>query len=148
MKNRIESKPFRLYPGLLIGDKLVEECVVTLITRGERKSIDKEAEKDREDTALAWSILRLGEVTDRSLILASLNELAEIDVARITAQIAKLEANCLEVGEVQGPTVRRTVNTTDICSQPFALNPGITIDGKEQKSCIVRLLRRGEAKQM
>ncbi|MBI3654071.1 MAG: phage tail assembly protein [Acidobacteria bacterium] len=148
MIKRVESRPFRLHPGVIIGDRFVDECVVTILTRGEKKALEKEPEAVREDTAIAWSIIRLGDLTDRTLILSAINDLADVDVSRITQQIAKLEADCFEAGEVQEPAIRRIVTTTDIVSQPFALNPGITVNGKEQKSCIVRLLRRGEVKQM
>jgi hypothetical protein len=40
------------------------------------------------------------------------------------------------------------VLATDILSALFPLSPGINVDGKEIKSCVVRLLRRGELKQI
>lgn len=146
--NRIESKPFRLHPGLIVEDKLVNECVVTLLTRGDKKALQKEPESTREDTAIAQSIVRLGDITDRSLLLAHLDDLAEVDVIRINREIQRLEELCFEVGEVLEPYQKKTINTSDIASEPFALNPGVTIDGKEQRSCIVRLLRRGEIKEI
>lgn len=148
MIKRVESAPFKLYPGVIIVDKLVAECVVTLLSRGEKKAIEKEPESNREDTALAWSIIRLGDITDRTLILAALNDLAEVDVIRISREVQKLEEQCFEAGEVVEPLARKTINTSDIASQPFALNPGVTIGGREQKSCVVRLLRRGEIKEI
>jgi hypothetical protein len=146
--NRIESKPFRLNPGILVDDKRVTECVVTLLTRGEKKNLQKEPETTREDTTLAQSIVRLGEMTDRTLILANLDNLAEIDVLRINREIQRLEEQCFEAGEVVEPFQKRTMNTSEILSEAFSLNPGVTINGKEQQSCVVRLLRRGEIKEI
>jgi hypothetical protein len=149
--NRIQSKPFRLNPGILVDDKLTTECVVTLLTRGEKKALQKEPESSREDTALAMSIISLGEVTDRSLILANLDNLAEIDVLRISQKVKELEEEYLVDGERPDllELLRKIPHVYEIRSEPFELNPGIpTEDGKWHKSCIVRLMTRGEAKQV
>jgi hypothetical protein len=148
MINRVESKPFRLHPGVILNDKLVTECVVTILTRGEKKALEKEPEVSREDTALAWSILRLGDITDRTLILSALNDLADVDVSRIKAKSVELENQYYEAGEAEEPAIRRILSATDIAGEPFALNPGIIVDGKKQKSCIVRLMTRGESKRV
>jgi hypothetical protein len=149
MIKRIESKPFRLHPGVIIDDKLATECVVTLLTRGENKGLKKEPEASREDTAIAWSIVRLGEVTDRTLILASLNDLAEVDVIRINRKVSELFEQCLADGETVEPSILKIPDVYEIRSEVFELSPGIpTPDGKWHRSCIVRLMTRGEAKQV
>jgi hypothetical protein len=148
MIKRVESKPFKLYPGVIIENKLVSECVVTLLTRGEKKELEKEPEASREDTMIAWSIVRLGEVTDRTLILTSLNDLAEVDVLRISQKVSELHEQCLADGDIIEPSLIRIPGSYEIRSEVFELKPGIpTPDGKWHKSCIVRLMTRGEAKQ-
>src|SRR6185436_3550020 len=68
------------------------------------------------------------------------------DELRIRSEMAKLDAKFLPTEPPPLPTVKRILRATDIVSKPFALNPGLTINGQQIKTCVVRLLTKGEWK--
>lgn len=145
---RIESDVFTLYPGVVIDGQPKTECVVTLLTRDQVKDIQKEPEGQREDMELMYSIVRLGDVTDPTFIGVALGSLMVTDEIRIRQAVTQLQAECLTEGAPEPPTVRRIMPEIDLVSEPFALNPGVFINGQWQRTCSVRLLHRGEWKQI
>ena len=125
----------------------ISDCQVRLLTRGERKAIALEQdETTRDDLFFSQSIARLGTIDDRNEISEAVDSLLRGDELRIRSEMAKLDAKYLPTEPPTQPTVKRILRATDIVSKPFALNPGLTINGQEIKTCVVRLLSRGEWK--
>ncbi len=143
------SKPFQLYPGIT-GPKgeAITECVVRLLTRKDEREIAACLEGTRDDARLARQIARLGSIADRSELMSAVEHLALVDELRIRQKAAELEAECLATAEAPPLTVRKIVSPTDIISGQIALAPGVFIGDQWQKFCIVKLLTRGEWKQM
>ena len=143
------SDPFKLSPGIVVKGARITDCQVRLLTRGERKAIALEQdETTRDDLFFAQSIARLGTIEDRNEISEAVDSLLRGDELRIRGEMAKLDAKFLPTEPPTSPTVKRILRATDIVSKPFALNPGLAIDKQQIKTCVVRLLTRGEWKKL
>jgi hypothetical protein len=157
-----QSEPFNLIPGLTVDGEPVSECVLRLLTRNDLKLIaecraedEKAQEKGGkglnppEDIELSTCIARLGSITDRTFIRLCIDQLADVDIARIRAKYLEMQSSCFpDTGVVEEPKNIKILRETDIRSKPFELNPGLEINGQWHKSAVVRLLRRGEWKQI
>lgn len=142
----IESNPFPLRPGVVVDGKLLTDCVVRVLTRGEEKEIAQEPEEERGGLELCRSIVRLGNITDQAIISEAFDFLVGTDIFRIQQAISNLQAECFTDQSIDEPATIRTLRTTDIKGAAFRLNPGLVIDGRNVNSCVVRILRRGEDK--
>ena len=141
------SEPFQLNPGVASGSQVITECVVQLLTRGDRKVISAVTnDGDRADVWLAWSIARLGPHTDRETIKTLTLGMLEGDEERVQREIEKLRARFADKVETADLAFERILRPTDIVSEGFALSPGIVVDEKQINTCKVRLLTRGDLK--
>jgi hypothetical protein len=148
MANDTLSPVIKLNPGLTFRGQQITEAQVKLLKRADRKAIEARPAEERFDVFLVRSIARLGSLTSPEEINEASGFLLLPDEERISGAINDLLAQFSETPQPDQPGVKREVLATDLLSQPFGLNPGISIDGVEVKSCIVRLLRRGELKQL
>lgn len=143
------SQPFTLNPGVVFDSKVQKECVVRLLTRRDFVAIAKlGTDEERADALLARSIQKLGTITDQSLIAEMVEFLTRPDFDRINEQIAALETQYSEAPATSLAALRKRIPSTELVSDPFPLNPGITINKKHLASCIVRLMTRGEWKKI
>lgn len=141
-----QSDPIKLSPGVQINGKVVTEAVVRLLTRANHKAAQKEPnEDDREDVLLCLATVRLGDVTDQSLIGEAISFLTTPDIVKLRAAVGELEAKHLTAGiPPADEPVSLTVPVSELSSKPFALNPGVEIEGVMETTCRVRLLTRGQ----
>jgi hypothetical protein len=127
----------------------ITEAEVRLLTRADRKVIFAPGSPDeRQDIALLKRITRLGDITDANTIATALDYLPLVDEDALQKAIVELDTKFVSVGKADLPAAKAMTRSSDIVSDVFSLNPGVIIDGREQKSCVVRLMRRGEWKQV
>ena len=148
--DEILSTSFELNPGIVLKGVKIKHCQIRLLTRGERKAIALEQdETTRDDLFFAQSIARFGTIEDRNEIGDLVDKLVRADELRIRGEMAKLDAKFLTTDTPpEEPAVKKTVRASDILSEPFSLNPGIVINGQRVTTCVVRLLTRGEWRQV
>jgi hypothetical protein len=155
MPNNLPTTTVKLNPGFTFIDSKgqqhrIDEAEIGLLTRAERKVIlaVKDDPVEQDDVALLKRVKRLGPVTDSNEIRAALEYLPGPDEERIRLAVEEFEKTFEAASKPAPPKAKRIVEESDILSSVFALNPGVVINGKAHKSCVVRLLRRGEWKQI
>ena len=148
--DEILSTTFELNPGIVLKGAKITDCQVRLISRADRKVLPLvESETEREDTFLTQSIARFGSITDKNQIRDLIDKLYMGDELRIREEIATLEAQFVRASKKpEEPAVKKIVRASDILSEPFSLNPGVLINGQRVTTCVVRLLSRGEWRQL
>jgi hypothetical protein len=144
----VVSPPIKLNPGFSFRGQRITEAEVKLLPRAQRKAIAKHPPEEQGDLFLLRSISRLGHLTDPQDIAEAFEFILAPDEERLTQALNDLRAEYSEAPKPEQPKIKRVVLPTDEVSQPFGLNPGINVAGREIKSCVVRLLRRGELKQI
>lgn len=143
------SEPFQLNPGVDYQGRQLTECVVRLLPRSDRKLIAAIADLVEQDNqSLVRSIVRLGDVTDRNQIADAVEELLPPDEDRIRDELEALGSRFAAKVTAKDEVIAklRIRRATDICSDPFELNPGLVIDNKAVTTCVVRLATRGDWK--
>jgi hypothetical protein len=143
------TRQVTLNPGFTFRNQRITTCEVRLLTRAQRKAIAQEKEADkRDDLLLGQSIVRFSNIENANDIADALDYLLYADEERIEKALSDLENQFKDAPDPEPLKVQKIVRSTDILSPVFALNPGIRVDGKEIKSCVVRLLTRSEARQV
>jgi hypothetical protein len=148
MSSDVLSPVIKLNPGFTYKGQRITEAQVRLLNRADRKAIARRAPEEQDEAFLLRSIVSFGQVKDRTEIASAFEYLLAPDEERITRALNALQAQFADAPEPEQPKVKRVVLATDLLSKPFGLSPGINIAGIEIKSCVVRLLRRGELKQL
>jgi hypothetical protein len=143
-----------LRPGVRIDQTEFVEATVKLLTRGEQSAIFKLPEAERVDAQIARVIHSLHgargiEQTDRGIIASVIDALAVVDADRILSAAAELEQEYTQLSPAGPPVpLPRIPGNTEIISDAFELNPGIQVGGEKITTCRVRLLTRGEWRQL
>jgi hypothetical protein len=141
------SDPIDLNPGLRINGSMVTTARVKLLVKREIKQILQAPEDERLDLELKYSLLNLGNVTDRRIIEAAVSDLTSVDEIRLHTSISELRLKYMNP-QVAAPAPAAekdfTIEGIEIVSEPFALNPGLVINGQVITEARVRLLWRSQ----
>lgn len=142
------SEPITLSPGVMLNGSAVTEARVRLITRADRSAASKEPEDNRESFILARQIASFGSSRDQTLIASAVDHLTAPDEARLRNAISELEAVFFLAPTLDKQGSVPVVPTSDILSEEFSLNPGIVVNEVEYKTARIRMVTRGQWKEI